>query len=313
MNVSHDLVPVADLIAAAFKDDMDPVGERSVREMRSLGRWAFLFGWLNAIAPPGEGMVPGFVWVEDEHIVGNTSVRLISRYRRGWLIGNVAVAPGWRRRGIARSLMQAAIDMARQNQGDWIVLQVRSDSTPARNLYLSFDFKELGETIQYRRAHFTATQPSELLAEGQLRRGRASDIGKIFALAKRTIPDELRLTEPLRRSSFWMGLDRSLSNWFNGRSEAWWVIDTSSGVLGAAHIEVPRAPNEGRLRIWVAPERQGMYETSLTHAALTSISHTSPVPIMAHVIGQQQATSAALESSGFEEHRRLTHMRLKLK
>ena len=313
IDASRDLVSIADLVDEAFRDDMDASGERAVREMRVTGRWAFLFGWMDRIAPPGEGMAPGFVWIEDERVVGNVSVRRIGSLRRGWLIGNVAVSPAWRRRGIARALMQAAIDLARRQRGDWMALQVRSDSEAAKNLYLALGFHETGETIQYRRARFAAVAQPESPVEGQLRRGRASDADRIYALAQAAIPEALRWAEPLRRDDFWMGFDRSLGNWLAGRREAWWVIDSSLGIVGAAHIEVPRPPYDGRLRVWAAPAQQGRCEDRLIRAVLSAVEGAAPRPLTATVPAAQGAACAALEAAGFEAHRRLTHMRLDLR
>ncbi len=312
IDVSHDLAPIANLIDEAFRDDMDPSGERAVREMRAMGRWAFLFGWMDRVAPPGEGMAPGFVWIEDERVVGNVSVRRMGSLGRGWIVGNVAVSPAWRRRGIGRALMQAAIDLARRQRGDWIALQVRSDGEAAKNLYLSLGFRETGETIQYRRARYAAVAQPESPVEGQLRRGRVSDTGRIYALAQAAIPEALRWAEPLRRGDFWMGFDRSLGNWLSGRHEGWWVIDSSLGITGAAHLEIPRPPYDGRLRVWVTPAQQGRCEDRLIRAALSSVGDAPRRPITATLPAAQSAARAALEAAGFEAHRRLTHMRLDL-
>ena len=313
IDVSRDLVSIANLIGEAFRDDMDPSGERAVREMRMMGRWAFLFGWMDRLAPPGEGLAPGFVWIEEGQVVGNISVRRMGWLGRGWLIGNVAVSPAWRRRGIAPALMQTAIDLARRQRGNWIALQVRSDSEAAKNLYLSLGFRETGETIQYRRSRYAAVAQPESPAEGQLRRGRAPDADRIYSLAQAAIPEALRWAEPLRRDDFWMGFDRSLANWLVGRREAWWVIDSSLGITGAAHLEVPRPPYDGRLSVWAAPAQQGRCEDRLVSAVLTSVGDAARRPITATLPAMQAAARAALEAAGFEAHRQLTHMRLDLR
>jgi ribosomal protein S18 acetylase RimI-like enzyme len=313
IDVSRDLVAVAELIAEAFQDDMDASGERAVRDMRTVGRWARLFGWMDRLSAPGEGLAPGFVWVEDDHIVGNISARRVGPFGRGWLIGNVAVSRTWRRRGIARSLMQAAIELARRQRGEWMALQVRSDGEAARGLYQSLGFKEMGETIQYRRAQLQPATPPDSPAGGGLRPGRAADADRLYALAQAAIPEALRWAEPLRRDDFWLGFDRSLGNWLSGRREAWWVVDSGLGLTGAAHIDVPRPPREGRLRVWVAPAQQGRDEDRLVRAALASAGQAARRPLLAGVPAEQPAARAALEAAGFEAQRRLAHMRLELR
>jgi ribosomal protein S18 acetylase RimI-like enzyme len=313
IDVSRDLVAVAELIAEAFQDDMDASGERAVRDMRTVGRWARLFGWMDRLSAPGEGLAPGFVWVEDDHIVGNISARRVGPFGRGWLIGNVAVSRTWRRRGIARSLMQAAIDLARRQRGEWMALQVRSDGEAARGLYQSLGFKEMGETIQYRRAQLQPATPPDSPAGGGLRPGRAADADRLYALAQAAIPEALRWAEPLRRDDFWLGFDRSLGNWLSGRREAWWVVDSGLGLTGAAHIDVPRPPREGRLRVWVAPAQQGRDEDRLVRAALASAGQAARRPLLAGVPAEQPAARAALEAAGFKAQRRLAHMRLELR
>ena len=325
LDAGRDLTAVAVLIADAFRDDMDPAGERAIRDMRATGRWSFLFGWMDRLAPPGEGMAPGFVWVEDDRIVGNISVRRGGPLRRGWMVGNVAVAHEWRRRGIARSLMQAAVDLARQNGGEWVALLVRSDSAAARSLYESLAFDALGETIQYRRTHPAhvgaglAPAPDSgirgpaLPGEEHMRRGAARDGERLYQLAQVAIPEELRWAEPLRRDDFLIGWDRSFANWLTGRRDAWWVIESGAGMPGAAHIVLPPAPREGRLWVGVAPGHQGQFEERLVRAALFSVENDARSAIFTSAPAAQVAVRAALEAAGFEVYRRLTHMRLKLR
>lgn len=57
---------------------------------------------------------------------------------------NVAVAPGFRRRGVASALIRAQIKYARANALSEISLEVRSSNEPARALYEKFGFVRLG-------------------------------------------------------------------------------------------------------------------------------------------------------------------------
>ncbi|MEJ2090711.1 MAG: ribosomal protein S18-alanine N-acetyltransferase [Syntrophobacterales bacterium] len=57
---------------------------------------------------------------------------------------NLAVHPAQRRRGIARSLLTAALDKARAQGAAVVWLEVRPSNAAALSLYHSFGFKEIG-------------------------------------------------------------------------------------------------------------------------------------------------------------------------
>ena len=58
---------------------------------------------------------------------------------------NIAVAPGFRRRGIASALIRSR---AAASAGDWF-LEVRESNTAARNLYKNIGFEEIGRRPSY--------------------------------------------------------------------------------------------------------------------------------------------------------------------
>ena len=59
-------------------------------------------------------------------------------------IANVAVHPGYRRKGIARTLLQHVKEYARQNSLSFLTLEVRPSNGPAATLYRSEGFLEAG-------------------------------------------------------------------------------------------------------------------------------------------------------------------------
>jgi [ribosomal protein S18]-alanine N-acetyltransferase len=67
-----------------------------------------------------------------------------------WLIAdemhllNLAVHPAYRRRGLARSLLTAALAQARDRGAAVVWLEVRPSNTAALALYHSFGFEEIG-------------------------------------------------------------------------------------------------------------------------------------------------------------------------
>ena len=64
-------------------------------------------------------------------------------------LGNVAVAPEWRQRGIAHRLLDAVIDRALERGVRELFLEVRVSNSSARQLYQSYDFREVGRRRNY--------------------------------------------------------------------------------------------------------------------------------------------------------------------
>lgn len=302
----RDMVSVARLVEQAFADDMDASGRSAMRELRVMGS---LFGWADFFSPPGQGTLPGFVWVEAGRIVGNVTARRLSSFGHGWMIGNVAVDPAWRRRGIARRLMCAAIDLAREQDADWISLQVRSDNAGAHDLYRALGFQDTGETIYFDRSRFDRIAPPGQPVEGRLRAARPSDADRIFTLAQATVPDSVRWAEPVYRSSFELGIERRFSNWLTNSQQTWRVIEVGDQLWGAALAEVNRWSQHGQLQLWVVPPRAGRIEQVLIDSVLAEIA--APVQRMtARLPGQHVAGRVALATRGFQQVRASTHMRL---
>lgn len=72
---------------------------------------------------------------------------------------NLAVHPSCRRRGIARRLLTEALAFARTRGAATAWLEVRPSNTPARALYESLGFTEVGTRPQY----YTDTQEDAIL------------------------------------------------------------------------------------------------------------------------------------------------------
>jgi ribosomal-protein-alanine N-acetyltransferase len=64
-------------------------------------------------------------------------------------LGNVSVAPGWRRRGIGEGLIRAVLDCARERGVRQVFLEVRVSNVGAQRLYERFGFVEIGRRRNY--------------------------------------------------------------------------------------------------------------------------------------------------------------------
>lgn len=64
---------------------------------------------------------------------------------------NVAVAPTYRRRGIAEGLIAALIGVLREKESHSLTLEVRQSNEPARKLYEKLGFEQVGLRKNYYR------------------------------------------------------------------------------------------------------------------------------------------------------------------
>jgi ribosomal protein S18 acetylase RimI-like enzyme len=302
----HDLVGVAVLIERAFANDMDAGSRSHMREMRWLGT---TFGWLDWFAPSSQGLMPGYVWLEDGQIVGNVTVRKLSVFGHGWMIGNVAVAPEWRGRGIARQMMEASIDLVRHNHGGWIALQVRSDNDIARKLYQTLDFVETGEVVFLENRAPGADRAAQ--TNDGLRPARASDMEPFYTLAQSLVPDSARWAEPVYRSLFDVSLERRLADWFTGEQHVWRVAENGDHLCGGALLAIKRRKRCARLYLWMVPTQRGHYEDALIDSVLAEVHH--PIDLVAaRLPGEHIAGRVALTTRGFRQVRAETSMKLTL-
>lgn len=139
----RDLNQVADLIELCFNDTLDVEGKDYIKQMRKAAENPIFINWASAIGYRVSMPLSGFIWEEDEKIIGNLS--LIPYYPSGkkyFLIANVAVHPLYRRRGIAKQLTIKAIDHAIKRGASFAWLHVREENLAAHQLYQSLGFIE---------------------------------------------------------------------------------------------------------------------------------------------------------------------------
>lgn len=67
-------------------------------------------------------------------------------------LGDLAVAPDARRRGVGRALVRAVKEETRRRGGTGLFLQVRESNEAARSLYLDEGFKRVGRRKRYYRS-----------------------------------------------------------------------------------------------------------------------------------------------------------------
>lgn len=193
VNLRTDLAPLADLIELVFADSMDSNGRAALREMRMLSRIGVGLHMLSRVNDTTLGINLGYVWIEDDKLVGNVSVypaRWPTGLGSAWIIANVGVHPDYQRRGIARRLMLASMEMIRERGGQHIVLQVDHHNYRAHQLYQQLGFiDERAWTLWRRSSGGRVSGPLHPLY-AQIGYRRPSEWRAEYGLAERTRPFE---------------------------------------------------------------------------------------------------------------------------
>jgi GNAT superfamily N-acetyltransferase len=306
----RDCKPVVELISVAFRGRLGPDGEIALAEMQRIARLGPLLWWAYWLGGSSPGVAPGYVWTEQGCVVGNVSLRRASEWG-GFFIGNVAVHPDYRGRGIARALMEKALEAISTRGGRWVGLDVRADNRVARRLYEHLGFREVGRTLHMLRpagspwAGMTASQSG-------LRRAQSRDSAALVELVQAVVPSTQRPLLELRNEDYRPGWERTLNQWLEGRHEVWWVVEENGAICGAVRAlhQWGRRPN--RLEILVAPSYSGRFDNTLVQRGIASLGGSSRKMIEVALSASSEPLTAAMEAAGFQMLRVLIQMRLDL-
>ncbi len=296
---ARDMAGIADVVEKAFGGQLDASGMRMLREMRAFGRAGWL-GWaLGRLLLPPAANPDGFVWIEDGRVVGNVSLLAVEGRPERWVMANVAVLPEYRRRGIARAMVQAGLDLASERRAHVVVLQVKSGNQGAQTLYTSLGFRTLATRTIWVRPPGPLPGPVEVV--GRVRRRQPADWATQWALAQRICPEGLFWPYPLNPAFFRpSGLPAGID--LEGKRH--WVWLDAGDIQGSLTAQA-RAEDRGwRLALLVDLPARGRAEAALLTRALRELPSNMPL-VLEYPKG---VSEGLLWGQGFRPERSLTWM-----
>jgi len=141
-------------------------------------------------------LLPGKVWIEDGRIAG-----VVLLQRRGsssdWMIGTVATRPEYRRRGIARKLVEAGLDFIREKEGKIAILDVIDANLPAYQLYESLGFEHFSGNLNLEYPPQGIFPAPELSPEVQLEATTIFNWEPRYQLMQRISPKTIQRYDPV--------------------------------------------------------------------------------------------------------------------
>ncbi|MBI4675240.1 MAG: GNAT family N-acetyltransferase [Chloroflexi bacterium] len=305
LSPARDLRQVALLLEEAFRDDLGALHAWArVPLLREFG--ATLAA--TAFMPVPTESLRGFVYEENGRILGNVTLTLDDSRAARWLISNVAVAEKFRRRGIARQLMQAAIDEARARNARSLILNVRPWNTGVQQLYEALGFQVVDTESQFVRTRARAFSAAPLA----LRRLRGSEYRAAYQLVWDSMGELLRNFHPPLLSDFAVHLEDRLAerllDFFILQSTERWGYFQNDTLTALVTLYAQRLGTPHRLDIRVLPSARGELERGLVAAALTHLAAFPAREIQVRVLTSHTALTNALADAGFVPTRGLTLM-----
>jgi ribosomal protein S18 acetylase RimI-like enzyme len=208
LQLPGDLVPVADTVVGSFQYPENPAWsvqtdekEQLVNAIRNVARIWPLLRLVGVVSPSLLDAFRGNVWEEDGKIVGTTIVQ-----RRGstdvWGMSTVGVLPAYRRRGIARQLVIASMELMRKHGASQAILGVIDGNLPAYKLYEELGFEHYGAQIELE-AEIDDPGPAPALPQGYQRTPLSPhDWQPRYDLEKRICPPSMQRYDPVTEGRF---------------------------------------------------------------------------------------------------------------
>lgn len=206
----EDLPLIADVIINSFQypenEKWSLQAEDRIMIANSLKKLRYMWPIVKIshfLSPKLKNMMKGFVWEQEGKLIGTIIIHKLGDTDT-WLIGSIGVLPEYRRKGIARKLMNAGIDLILYRHGRRVILNVIEGNTPACSLYKSLGFKDYGIAHKFR------ISPRKSIFENKLPCGYSRSFSSIYdwktryELLRRITPPEIAKFEPVDKSRFQM-------------------------------------------------------------------------------------------------------------
>jgi ribosomal protein S18 acetylase RimI-like enzyme len=138
LNLKEDydqLIPFYDMI---FEKELESKGSSVQAMMSEMKAFMPIFKFMGIFSKNYRHVFDGFVFENNQkEIVSTVNVAFSGNY---WEIAMVATHPKYRRKGLAKQLIQRSLEHAKKHKAEMCVLEVLEENTPAYQLYINYGF-----------------------------------------------------------------------------------------------------------------------------------------------------------------------------
>ena len=313
LNPGRDLGQLADLLETAFGSELALAGRRVLRDLRMLARLGSLGLLIAQAGSEADHILGGIICEQDGKVVGNVTMSRTAGRPGRWQISNVAVLDSHRGRGIARQMMEVALDTILARGGRVAYLFVRHDNVPARGLYRGLGFEDVDQITDLRSD--AGPDSSTLTDLRVMQRLRPADGERVYRLVSDAISPGQRWLSSVVRSRYVHSVKerawRWIKNLVSGHSESLWGVPDEGSLKAVVSVSATWGWNRGhhRLEVWVHPDVRGQVEESLAKDIVALLQDLPARPVRASLPQCEESAARALEGQGFDAVRTLVLMR----
>jgi len=259
--------------------------------VRRIYRWDARFV-LGLLALFGRRIFRFLVIEEDGHLVATT---LLTLPARAGFVSMVVVDPAYRRRGLARTLVERARAFSARAGRPYVALDVLEANTPARTLYEALGYRPLREL---RRMAWEPDRGVPTARSPHVRPFRRADAAPLAEILRRSAPPAVEEVLPVSA--------RSIGGWGVARAllseEAGWVVDRGRGP--EAYLSVVRSEATTAMHCSapiVAESTDPNDVAALVGMGLSWCTARGAPRVLAEVAVANARGRAALEGGGFRD------------
>jgi len=291
LDINRDLLKVADLIENSFGDNMDKEGKDYLRQIRRAAVNKSLLHWIPGSREQVSYPLYGYVWEENNQIIGNISVfPYLHGFRWRYLIANVAVDQDHRGKGIGKSLTQVGVQHSLEHGAQAVWLQVREDNTIALQLYRSLGFIERTRRGTWHYSGNPGSKPCKDVSK-LIRKRRNSDWPLQSQWLDNIYPPEVTWYMQFSKNRFSPGLLHQIEAFFTPQEIQHYTAESNGEILGMAILE---SKSGTQSILWMAPRpehEQKALDVLLNHVrnslgSLRRISMNYPANCVDEAINQ---------------------------
>jgi len=201
LDIRKDLDVLAELVAIAFADDATTLGNDFHAEIRMIKKVVPILMILQRLSESFRHTFDGFVAEDQAKFIALVVTGRVRGKSKRWEIGNVATHPDYRRRGLARQLVDRAIEHAKEHGAEMCLLEVRAENTPAYNLYRSQGFEHYDSTTMMKLEKLPSVE--FLPVDGYtIRQMKYGEWKPRYELARLEVPQEVQNFIPVSEVDF---------------------------------------------------------------------------------------------------------------